>query len=146
MKFILNLAALLGLALAPQSAFAASAIDGWALASLTQQSKNGAAYMIITNTSDKADALTSATSDIAKITEVHEMSFDDKGVMRMEEVEKLAIPPHSTVKLEPGGYHIMLMGLENPLEVGDIFDIILTFENNGQQILPVEVHPRRSRQ
>lgn len=144
MRIVFSLFTFFSLTLAAQTALAAQVIDGWALASLTKQSKNGAAYMIITNPSDKKDVIVSVESDIAEITELHEMSFDKDGVMRMNEVEKLDIPARGTVKLEPGGYHIMLMGLEKPFEVGDSFDVLLTFENTGQQLIPVKVYPRKN--
>lgn len=123
--------------------YAADVIDGWARASMTQNAKNGAAYMMITNPTDKDDTLVSVSSEVAEHTEVHSMTFEE-GVMRMNEVEALEIPAGETVKLEPGGYHIMLMGLKEPLRVGNKFDIIMTFENSGEQVVPVEVHPRRN--
>mgnify|MGYP005839301041 CR=1 FL=1 len=143
MKFLI-LSALIAAALPLNSAFSADVIDGWARATLAKQSKNGAAYMIITNSTDKDEKLLGASSDVAEMVEVHNMTFED-GIMRMQEVDELEIPAGETVKLEPGGYHIMLLGLKEPLRVGQQFDVVLNFEKSGEEVVPVEVHPRKGR-
>ena len=70
--------------------------------------KVGAAYMELKST--QAAALVSAASPVAGATEVHEMKMEG-GVMKMRAVARIELPAGKTVKLEPGGYHIMLMGL-----------------------------------
>ena len=59
--------------------------------------------------------------------------------MSMREVGEIALPAGTTVNLEPGGYHIMLLDLARPLSVGDKFDVTLTFETAGEQVVEVEV-------
>lgn len=60
--------------------------------------------------------------------------------MVMQEVKGgLAIPAGGTVELAPGGYHVMLMELAEPLKEGTTFDLTLTFENAGEQTVDVEV-------
>jgi len=59
--------------------------------------------------------------------------------MTMQEIDKLEIPAGETVKLEPGGYHVMLIDLVEPLEVGQTFDVTLTFEKAGDKTVTVEV-------
>jgi len=60
--------------------------------------------------------------------------------MVMQEVKGgLAIPAGETVELAPGGYHVMLMELAEPLEEGSTFDLTLTFENAGEKTVEVEV-------
>lgn len=140
MKKILFAASLLAV-LPMASAYSADVIDGWARASFSDQTRNGAAYMTITNPDTQDDSLLSAASDIADVVEIHNMTFDE-GVMRMFEVEKVEIPAGETIKFEPGSYHVMLMGLKKPLRIGETFDVILTFENAAEKIVPVEVHPR----
>lgn len=61
------------------------------------------------------------------------------GMMTMQEVDELVIPAGETVVLEPGGYHIMLMDLAEPLKTGDTFEVTLTFSNGGDMVVEVEV-------
>jgi copper(I)-binding protein len=61
------------------------------------------------------------------------------GEMVMQEVESIAIPAGETVELKPGGYHIMLIDLVAPLELGQEFDIVLTFANAGEVTVTVVV-------
>lgn len=71
------------------------------------------------------------------------MSSDSTGgmsdQMTMQPIESLAIPAGGTVELSPGGYHIMLFDLAAPLEVGQKFDITLTFATAGTVVVSVEV-------
>jgi len=55
----------------------------------------------------------------------------DAGVMRMRGVAALEVKPGETLELKPGGYHVMLSELRQPLKVGDKFPLILRFENAG---------------
>jgi copper(I)-binding protein len=128
-------------------------IDGaWARTSPTMTTA-GAAYMSLTASED--DALLSASVDpsVASTAEVHEVVMADStsddsmtddtmegmGEMMMQEVESIQLPAGETVTLEPGGYHIMLLDLAEPLEMGATFDITLNFENAGEQTVTVEV-------
>ncbi|MBK9180270.1 MAG: copper chaperone PCu(A)C [Acidimicrobiales bacterium] len=61
------------------------------------------------------------------------------GEMTMRPVESIALPAGEPVALEPGGYHVMLLDLASPLEVGETFDVTLTFETGGEQTVSVEV-------
>lgn len=96
-------------------------------------------FMTITNTGSTADALVGVASPVAGIGEVHEMKVED-GVMTMRPLEDgLAIPPGGVVVLEPGGYHIMLMDLKEPLVKGENVAVTLTFAKAGsvEATLPV---------
>ncbi len=91
----------------------------------------GAGYMTITNSSSTPDRLVSGASDVSSRFEIHEMSMDN-GVMRMRPMAQgLAIKPGDTVALEPGGNHIMFVGLKQPLMQGDHVKATLTFEKAG---------------
>ena len=78
------------------------------------------------------DRLLSGTTPAADRLEIHEMSVTD-GIMRMRALpDGLAIAPGQTVKLAPGGYHIMLIGLTKPLALGDHVPARLKFEKAGE--------------
>ena len=105
--------------------------DPWARASANMQNA-GAVYLTIHGGSE-ADVLTgvSVSSDVAGVAEVHETTMGDDGAMAMHQVAGIDVPADGEVRLEPGGYHVMLMQLSEPLEAGAEFDVTLTFENAG---------------
>ncbi|MDH3308349.1 MAG: copper chaperone PCu(A)C [Acidimicrobiia bacterium] len=116
--------------------------DAWARTSASTQNA-GAAYMTIVG-GDTADRLVavSVASAVARTAELHETTMgsgDTDGMMMMQEVPVLEIPAGERVSLEPGGYHVMLMMLAEPLVTGAAFDVTLTFEQAGEIVVPVEV-------
>ncbi len=64
---------------------------------------------------------------------------DHGGMMSMSPVDRIELPADETVFLEPGGYHVMLLDLAAPLEVGDTFELTLEFESGESQTVEVEV-------
>ncbi len=99
---------------------------------------NGAAYMVITSPID--DRLIGASVDvpIAGRAEIHEVVMAE-GTMTMQQVEAIELAAGETVALEPGGYHIMLLELVEPLVMGESFDLTLDFANAGPVTVSVEV-------
>ena len=96
-------------------------------------------FLTIENKGAAADRLIGGAMDVAARVEVHEMSMKD-GVMTMRQLDKgLAIEPGKTVKLAPGGYHLMLMELKSPLKQGDKLPITLEFEKVGKVKLSLDV-------
>jgi periplasmic copper chaperone A len=92
----------------------------------------GGGYMTITNTGTTPDRLVGGSTDVAGKFEIHEMKMDN-GVMKMRPVEGgLEIKPGQTVQLDPGGYHIMLMGMKQQLKEGEHFKATLDFEKAGK--------------
>lgn len=89
----------------------------------------GVVYLTITD-SGAADTLTGASSPVAEKAGLHE-SINDHGVMKMREVAKLDVAPGKPVTLSPDGYHIMLIGLKQPLVAGSTFPVTLTFTHAG---------------
>ncbi len=61
------------------------------------------------------------------------------GMMTMREVDRIPVPAGETVALKPGGYHVMLMELATPLEVGQTIEVTLTFEHQGTMVIEAEV-------
>jgi copper(I)-binding protein len=100
------------------------------------KAENGAAYVTIT--SPTADRLVSASTPVAKKAELHTMSMQGM-VMKMRPVSGVDIPPGQAVTLKPGGEHIMLMGLNQPLRVGQSFPLTLDFEKAGPRTVTVTV-------
>ena len=92
----------------------------------------GGAYLTITNTGSAPDRLVGGASVVAKQVQVHEMTMVN-GVMEMRPVAGgLEIKPGSTVTLKPGGYHIMFVGLRQPLKPGEHFKVTLEFAKAGK--------------
>jgi len=91
--------------------------------------KTGAAYFTIKN-NGAADRLTGIAADISAKVQLHDMEMDGN-IMRMRKLDSLPLPAGETVKVAPGGLHIMLIGLTGPLKPGDTFPMRLTFEKAG---------------
>lgn len=99
----------------------------------------GAAYFEILNPTAEDDALLAVATAVARAAEVHE-TLDDGGVLRMRAFpEGLPVPAHTTVVLEPGGKHVMLLALERELEPGEEIELELTFERAGALRVTVPV-------
>jgi copper(I)-binding protein len=96
----------------------------------------GAAYMTLESSSD--DRLTGLSTPIASDAHVHTMVME-RGVMKMNPVPALDLPAGKPVKLEPGGLHVMLLGLKDKLEPGQSFPMTLTFEKAGKREVMVSV-------
>src|SRR6185437_4304779 len=100
----------------------------------------GAAYLSLT-AGGQADRLTAVSTPVANTAEVHE-STSNGGVMRMRAISGgLAIPAGKTVKLSPGGYHIMMFGLHHPLKASETFPLTLTFAHSAPITVTVTVRP-----
>lgn len=96
-------------------------------------------YLIIENKGTAPDRLLSGSAAVAGKFEVHEMQMDE-GVMKMRSLDKgLEIGPGKTVKLAPGGYHLMLMDLKQPLKEGEQVPVTLQFEKAGTVQLSLDV-------
>jgi copper(I)-binding protein len=111
----------------------------WARATVPGQ-KAGGAFLTIENRGTQNDRLLSAKAPADRVghTELHTMSMEGN-VMRMREVAAIEVPAGQTVKLEPGGLHLMLMGLSSPLKAGEKLPVVLTFEKAGEVTVEVRV-------
>lgn len=91
----------------------------------------GGGFFTITNKGSEDDRLTSATSEIARDTQIHEMAMEND-VMKMRQLtDGISIPAGETVVLAPGGLHLMFMGLAGSIKEGDAVPVTLTFEKAG---------------
>lgn len=93
---------------------------------------NSAAFFSIDNNTDKNIELVAVKSDVAERTELH-THINEDGLMKMRQVEKIKIQAHEQTTLQPGGYHVMLLGLKSPLIEGEMINLILYF-NNGDEV------------
>ena len=92
----------------------------------------GGGYLVITNKGTTPDRLVSASSPAAQTVQVHEMKMEGN-IMRMREVDHgMEIAPGATVKLAPGGFHLMMMGLKEPFKQGATVPVTLVFEKAGR--------------
>lgn len=103
------------------------------------EGRMSAAYFLITNFEDQNDNLISVQSDVAQLVEIHESYELDNGMMGMREVPELEIPSQSTIRLEQGGLHIMLIQVTRTLADGDTFELTLNFANHGEQIVEIPI-------
>lgn len=120
---------------------ALSATDAWArpVAPEAGGVANGAVYLVVRNTGQQADRLIGARANIAGTVEIHQ-TVRDGDVMKMQPVpEGVVVPAGGTVEFKPGGYHLMLIGIEEPLVSGDQFEITLRFERSDSVTLTVDV-------
>jgi periplasmic copper chaperone A len=101
----------------------------------------GAVYLSIQNLGKKADRLVGVSSPAAGKVEIHE-SRTVQGVMQMRELESLDCPPGAAVKIAPGAFHVMLLGLTQQLVDGAAFDLTLRFRDAGSVTVKVPVENR----
>jgi copper(I)-binding protein len=127
--------AVAGLAAAAAASAQVTVTDPWVRGTVTGQMATGA-FMQLKSPADTA--LVAAASPVAKIVEVHEMKMEG-GMMKMNAVDRLALPAGKTVDLKPGGYHVMLMDLVKPLKDGDTVPLQLTFEDKAGKKQTIEI-------
>ncbi|WP_348697642.1 copper chaperone PCu(A)C [Duganella fentianensis] len=121
MKRLLNLFLLAALPAMAQ----VTVSEAWVRGTVAQQKATGA-FMTLNAAQDSR--LVAASSPVAGMVEVHEMSMSND-VMRMRQLDSLALPAGKPVKLMPGGYHLMLMQLQRPLADGDKVPLTLEIED-----------------
>ena len=109
----------------------------WARATPTG-AKTGAAYVTLINNGSSGDRLLAAKTPVADAVQFHSVS-EENGVSRMREMRAVEIPPGGKVTFSPGGMHIMLVGLKQPLKEGQTFPLSLTFEKAGKVDVTVTI-------
>ncbi|MGQ0430488.1 MAG: copper chaperone PCu(A)C [Gammaproteobacteria bacterium] len=133
-----------GFALALAMVFAAPALadkltvtDAWARTT-PPGAATGAVYFRLHNGSAKSDRLLKLKTSVAASAEVHRTEIVE-GMARMREVSVLHVAPGERLTFEPGGLHVMLMGLKKPLRDGQVFELELLFEVAGPRKVRVTV-------
>ena len=110
--------------------------DAWARP--TRGDTPGAVYVTIENKGGKDDRLVSVMTDHAAMAMVHQTEMSN-GVARMRMAGEINVPAESSIKMVPGGTHIMLEGLRTPLHKGDSFPLVLKFRESGEEKVSVRV-------
>ena len=101
---------------------------------------NGAVYLTIDGgAGDVSLTGASATREVAAGVELHQTVLRADGTMGMTRMSEVEIPADSTVMMVPGGLHVMLIDLAKPLELGETFNVTLTFDDGTELIASVEV-------
>ncbi len=126
-----TLALVAALTLATSAALAQTTVDkAWVRGTVAQQKATGAFAQI---TSAKGGRLVSVASPVAGVAEIHEMAMEGT-TMKMRALSNgLELPAGKTVELKPGGYHVMLMDLKQPLKAGDTVPLTLVVEGADKQ-------------
>jgi copper(I)-binding protein len=121
------------------SARRVSVSDAWALATVTGQ-PNGAVYFTVLSTgADTLEQIDVPTS-VADHAEIHATATGADGQMRMQELASgVTLEPGTAVTFTPGGMHVMLVDLVEPLAAGQSFDVTLEFTQADPITLPVAV-------
>lgn len=109
--------------------------DPWVRGTVAQQSATGLFAQI---TSARGGKLVAASSPVAGVVEIHEMKMEGS-TMRMRALPGLDLPAGKAVELKPGGHHVMLMDLKQPLKAGDTVPVSLVIELPGGQRETVQV-------
>jgi hypothetical protein len=134
--FQIRLAALAALACLTLAAQAQTTVkDPWVRGTVAGQKATGMFGQVSSVAGGK---LVAASSPVAGLVEIHEMSMDGT-TMKMRAIPALDLPPGKAVDLKPGGYHVMLMDLKQPLKAGETVPVTLVVEGAGGKRESVEV-------
>src|SRR5262245_27163594 len=101
----------------------------------------GVAYLSITNNGTTPDALIGASSPVASGVEFHQTTISE-GMARMRPLSEVVIAPGATVKVEPGGIHLMLVNLRKPFELGRNVPLVLEFRVAGRIDVELSIESR----
>jgi copper(I)-binding protein len=99
-----------------------------------------AVYLTLRNPSTKPIVIVGVESSAASHAMIHETKTES-GQSRMRPHEQLVVPPGQTVKLEPGGLHVMLHGLTQPVAVGQSVPLVLLLDGGGKVQVAAVVRP-----
>lgn len=97
-------------------------------------------FLTIHNRGEVADRLIGGSTPVANSVQIHDITMDG-AIMRMRRNDSLDVPAGGSVKLAPGGTHLMLVGLKAPLEAGTTVPLSLQFGKSGRIDVAVKVRP-----
>ncbi|MCB1761468.1 MAG: copper chaperone PCu(A)C [Gammaproteobacteria bacterium] len=126
-----------GAVLAGSAADEVAVADAYARAVPPGQA-NSAAFMLMQNSAAVAHAVVTAASSVSAVAELHTHTMSD-GMMQMRQVARIEIPAGGEARLQPGGLHVMLIGLHSDLAPGSELSLTLTFEDGSSKQIRVPV-------
>lgn len=143
MKFVPALLAVALSAVIAAPVFAGSAADGISaidphVRMVPPGQPTTGAFFVLKNADDKDHKMIKVESTVAKITEMH-THVSEGGMMKMRPVKDIEIKAKSETALKPGGFHVMLIDLKQPLKEGDNVALKLTFEDNSSKEITAPV-------
>lgn len=142
MNRIIRMAILTTLAVAASSANADTAaevqVSDAYVRAVPPGQPNSAAFMTLANTGSSDRQLVAARGDVARSVELHTHTMHE-GMMQMRQVERIELPANSEVTLQPGGLHVMLIGLKQELEPGQEIAFELLFRDGSSLAVTVPV-------
>jgi copper(I)-binding protein len=109
----------------------------WARASIGN-APNSAVYMTLETMGEEPDRLVGGATPVAEKAQLHNHLMEG-GIAKMRPVDAVEIAPGAPTVLEPGGLHLMLIGLKQKLEEGATMPLTLVFETAGEVTLDVPV-------
>ena len=127
---------LLGMGCSDRDISSVTVKNAWVRQNIPPQTMT-AAYLFIHN-QGTATALISASTPAAEVAEIHVMTTDGN-IMRMKKIDRLPIQENGSATLQPGGNHLMIIGLRRDLAPGDSLALTLTFANGQVQTLRAPV-------
>ncbi|MBA1262572.1 copper chaperone PCu(A)C [Stutzerimonas sp. NM35] len=98
----------------------------------------GAVYFTLNNPGDRQERLIGAQTPRAGKTELH-THVHEGDIMRMEQIDSVEIPAGGQAEFKPGGHHVMLFQLNEPLVAGEHFPLTLIFEHAGEVVVDVAI-------
>jgi hypothetical protein len=144
-RLALRLIAGLTMSLTTASALADISVEQGYVRATPPGVTTGAAFLTLHNSDNQPVALKRVTSPIASNPELHQ-HIEHDGMMQMRKVDAIEVPPNGSVSLQPGGYHIMLLGLKGALKEGDEVVLMLEFSDGQSTRLALPVKKIRSAQ
>lgn len=97
-----------------------------------------AAYFDVKNLGSNPHTVVKIESPVASIVQLHE-TIEENGMMKMREISQLPLTSHAESHLQPGGMHVMLMGLHHALKAGDQVPFVLSFDDGSTQRIEIPV-------
>jgi periplasmic copper chaperone A len=104
-----------------------------------EQGGNFGAFMVVSNTTGKDDALVSVKTTVSDRAELHTMVMDGKGGMMMQQTPSIPLPAGGKAELKPGSFHVMVFGANKTLKAGDTFPVTLRTQNGKEMTVQVTV-------
>jgi periplasmic copper chaperone A len=109
--------------------------EPWVRGTVRGQKATGAFMQL---TASESASLVAVESPVAGSVQIHEMKMEND-IMKMRAIPKLDLPAGKAVDLKPGGYHMMLMDLKQPLKKGEAVPIVLRFEAKDKTFKTIEI-------